>query len=167
MSIACSRLQHDTVSSKAWLVLISSMTPFHHKHDFFSPPAWHRFTLSIACSHLCLFHRSYSTTHVRTSSLLMTLNCANRAVLNIITTPGTLSKPDIKDWMTKNKLQLNADKTETTLFNSSRLKHPPALLSICKATISFTDSVRNLGFYQDKDLYERTYQFHLQNCFPV
>ena len=25
---------------------------------------------------------------------------------------------DIKDWMTENKLQLNADKTETMLFNS-------------------------------------------------
>ncbi|WP_419638839.1 hypothetical protein, partial [Thiolapillus sp.] len=54
--------------------------------------------------------------------------------------------------MTENKLQLNADKTETMLFNSSKLKHPPAPLSICQATISFSDSVRNLGFYLDKDL---------------
>ena len=38
------------------------------------------------------------------------------------------------------------------LFNSSKLKHPPAPLSICQATISFTDSVRNLGFYLDEDL---------------
>ena len=37
------------------------------------------------------------------------------------------------------------------LFNSSKLKHPPASLSICQATISFSDSVRNLGFYLDKD----------------
>ena len=58
---------------------------------------------------------------------------------------------DIKDWMTENKLQLNADKTETILFNSSKLKHPPGPLSICQATISF-DSVRNLGFYLDEDL---------------
>ena len=51
-----------------------------------------------------------------------------------------------------NKLQLNADKTETMLFNCSKLKHPPAPLLICQATISFSDSVRNLGFYLDKDL---------------
>ena len=50
---------------------------------------------------------------------------------------------DIKDWMTENKLQLNADKTETMLFNSSKLKHPPAPLLISQAAISFPDSVRN------------------------
>ena len=33
-----------------------------------------------------------------------------------------------------------------------KLKHPPEPLSICQATISFSDSVRNLGFYLDKDL---------------
>ena len=38
------------------------------------------------------------------------------------------------------------------LFNSSKLKHPPAPLSICQATISFSNSVRNLGFYLEKDL---------------
>ena len=37
------------------------------------------------------------------------------------------------------------------LFNSSKLKHPPAPFSICQATISFSDSVRKLGFYLDKD----------------
>ena len=58
---------------------------------------------------------------------------------------------DIKNWMTENKLQLNAYKTETTLSNSSKLKHPPAPLSFCQATISFSDSVRNLGFYLYKD----------------
>ena len=47
---------------------------------------------------------------------------------------------------------LNADTTETILFNSSKLKHPPAPLSVCQATIFFSDSVRNLGFYLDKDL---------------
>ena len=41
---------------------------------------------------------------------------------------------------------------QTILFNSSKLKHPPAPPSICQATISFSDSVRNLGFYPDKDL---------------
>ena len=54
--------------------------------------------------------------------------------------------------MTENEPKLNADKTETILFNSSKHKHPPAPLSICQATISFSDSDRNLGFYLDKDL---------------
>ena len=54
--------------------------------------------------------------------------------------------------MTENKLQLNTDKTETMLFNSSKLKYPPAPLSICQATISLSDSAMNLGFYPDNDL---------------
>ena len=37
-------------------------------------------------------------------------------------------------------------------FNSSKFKHPQAPLSICLATISFSDSVKILGFYLDKDL---------------
>ena len=54
--------------------------------------------------------------------------------------------------MTENKLQLDADKTETILFNSSKLKRPPAPLSVCQATISFSDGDRHLDFYKDKDL---------------
>ena len=38
------------------------------------------------------------------------------------------------------------------LFNFSEPKHPPASLSTCQATVSFSDSVRNLGFYLDKNL---------------
>ena len=38
------------------------------------------------------------------------------------------------------------------LFNSSKLKHPPAPFSICQAAISFSNTIRNLGFYLDKDL---------------
>ena len=38
------------------------------------------------------------------------------------------------------------------LGNYSKLKHPPSLLLICQAAISLSDSVRNLGFYLDKDL---------------
>ena len=59
---------------------------------------------------------------------------------------------DIKDWMTDNKLQLNKDKTEALLFNSSKLQDPPTSLFMCQTTVTFTDSVRNLGFYLDKDL---------------
>ena len=55
--------------------------------------------------------------------------------------------------MTENKLQINADKTETMLFNSSKLKHPPEPFLICEVTISFSDLVRNFGFYRDKDLF--------------
>ena len=58
---------------------------------------------------------------------------------------------DIKDRATENKVQLKADKTEKILFNSSKLKHTPAPLSICLATISFSNSARNLGFYLAKD----------------
>ena len=53
--------------------------------------------------------------------------------------------------MTDNKLQLNEDKTEALLFNSSKLQDPPSSLSICQTTATFSDSVRNLGFYLDKD----------------
>ena len=53
----------------------------------------------------------------------------------------------IKDWISDNKLQLNEDKTEALLFNSSELQDPPESLSICQATVTFSDSVRNLGFY--------------------
>ena len=59
---------------------------------------------------------------------------------------------DIKDWMTDNKLQLNEYKTDVLLFNSSKLQDPSKSLSICKTTATFSDSVRNLGFYLDKDL---------------
>ena len=59
---------------------------------------------------------------------------------------------DIKDFMTDNKLQLNKDKTEALLFNSSKLQDPPTSLSICHTTVTFSDFVRNLGFYLDKDL---------------
>ena len=38
------------------------------------------------------------------------------------------------------------------LFYSSKPKHLPAPLSICQAAISFSNSIRNLGFYLDKDL---------------
>ena len=38
------------------------------------------------------------------------------------------------------------------LFNSSKLQDALASLSICQTTVTFSDSVRNLGFYLDKDL---------------
>ena len=59
---------------------------------------------------------------------------------------------DIKDWMTDNKLELNEDKTEAMLFNSSKLPDAPASFSICQTTFIRSYSVRNLGFYIDKDL---------------
>ena len=59
---------------------------------------------------------------------------------------------DIRYWMTDNKLQPNEDKTEEMLFNSSKLQDALASLSICQTTVTFSDSVRNLGFYLDKDL---------------
>ena len=38
------------------------------------------------------------------------------------------------------------------IFNSSKLQDAPASLSICQTTVTFSDSVRNLGFYMDKNL---------------
>ena len=68
--------------------------------------------------------------------------------------------------MTENKLQLNADKAETILFNSSKLEHPPVPLSICQATMCFSDSVRNLGFYLNEDLSMKEYiSFICQTAF--
>ena len=53
------------------------------------------------------------------------------------------------------------------LFNSSKLKHPPEPVSICQATISFSDSVRNLGFYLDKDLSMKGHMnFICKTAFP-
>ena len=59
---------------------------------------------------------------------------------------------DLKDWMTDYKLQLNEDKTEGLLFNSSKLHDPPTSLSICQTTVTFSESVRNLSFYINKGL---------------
>ena len=55
---------------------------------------------------------------------------------------------DIRYWMTDNKLQPNEDKTD----DSSKLQDAPTSLSICQTTVTFSDSVRNLGFYPDKEL---------------
>ena len=80
-----------------------------------------------------------------TNSLLMTVDtqlhksCSPEHYDNVRNSLQTCI-PDIKDWMTENKLQLDAHKTETLLFNSSKLKHPPASLSICQATIFFSQS---------------------------
>ena len=65
-------------------------------------------------------------------SLLMTLNCANHVV--------------------KNTSMTAEDKAETIVFKFLKLKLSSAPLSICKATISFSDWVRNLDLYIDKDL---------------
>ena len=102
-----------------------------------------------------LFHRFYSTTPVRTNSFVDdTQPRKSCSPEHYDDTRNALQTriSGIKAWMTENKLQLNADKTETMLFNFSKLKHPPAPLSICQATVSLSDPVRNLGFYLDKDL---------------
>ena len=65
--------------------------------------------------------------------------------------------------MTENKLQLSADKTKTMLFNSSKLKHPPAPLSI-----SFLLRLSQEPWFLPRQgfLHERTHQLYMQNCFP-
>ena len=51
------------------------------------------------------------------------------------------------------------------LFSYSKLKYPPAPLSICQATISFSDSVRNLSFYLDNDLSMKHINFICKTAF--
>ena len=73
-----------------------------------------------------------------------------------------------KNWRTENKLQLNEDKTETRLFNFSKLNIPLHLFPfICKATIFFSDSVRKFSFYLDKDLSMKGHMNYIcKTCFP-
>lgn len=65
---------------------------------------------------------------------------------------------DVKVWMTRNKLQLNDDKTELILFRKKR--SPPLLesISVNNNTIPRSETVKNLGFFFDEYL---TMQIHV------
>ena len=57
---------------------------------------------------------------------------------------------DVKDWMTANKLKLNAEKTEVLLIHSKYKKLPnscPTSLSIAGNEIAFSEEARNLGVF--------------------
>ena len=54
---------------------------------------------------------------------------------------------DVKTWMTSNKLQMNADKTEVLLVTAKRvfnLQHLPEFMNINGTCVKFSPSVRNL-----------------------
>jgi hypothetical protein len=62
---------------------------------------------------------------------------------------------DVKDWMLDHKLKLNEDKTEAVLFASSvsASRHDlPSAVQLGSASVSFSEEVRDLGFYLDSGL---------------
>ena len=70
---------------------------------------------------------------------------------------------DLKVWMTKNKLQLNDEKTELLLACPKKfLDHPslPTFLEIGSTTLPFSSSVRSLGVTLDPTL---SFQQHISN----
>ena len=55
--------------------------------------------------------------------------------------------PDVKTWMTQNKLKPNDDKTEALPINRTTFPNAqPTSLRVGSTDIPFTTSVRNLGF---------------------
>ena len=61
---------------------------------------------------------------------------------------------DINDWMKKNKLKMNADKTEIMLCGSFQKLNNVCIdsIEIDDDSIDVSNSVRNLGFFLDKNL---------------
>ena len=62
---------------------------------------------------------------------------------------------DVRDWMLEHKLKLNEEKTEAVLFasaSSSSRHNLPSSIQLGSASIPFSHTVRDLGFYLDADL---------------
>ena len=62
---------------------------------------------------------------------------------------------DVKDWMLAHKLKLNEEKTEAVLISSSntpRHHDLPSSVQLGSSDVSFSDTVRDLGFYLDSKL---------------
>jgi retron-type reverse transcriptase len=64
---------------------------------------------------------------------------------------------DVKQWMTQNKLQLNASKTEALLVGGRGESDQALTLTLAQCDIHFSDSVRNLGVMFDDDLSMRAH----------
>jgi len=64
----------------------------------------------------------------------------------------------VADWMSSNRLQLNATKTEILWCTSSRRQHqlPVTQLTVDNDQVTPVTSVRKLGIYMDSDLSMRT-----------
>ena len=59
---------------------------------------------------------------------------------------------EVKDWMEKNKLKLNDEKTEVVLINPKNYDVNISSLKIGDEDIIFNEKAKNLGVYLDKDL---------------
>jgi Reverse transcriptase (RNA-dependent DNA polymerase) len=66
---------------------------------------------------------------------------------------------DVADWMSSNRLQLNADKTELIWCISARRQHliPSGSFTVGANVITPVSTVRDLGIYIDSDLSMRTH----------
>ena len=76
----------------------------------------------------------------------------------------------VADWMSSNRLQLNATKTEILWCTSSRRQHqlPVTQLTVGNDQVTPVTSVRNLGIYMDSDLSMRTHVIRTAaGCFAV
>ena len=76
----------------------------------------------------------------------------------------------VADWMSSNRLQLNATKTEILWCTSSRRQHqlPVTQLTVGNHQVTPVTSVRNLGIYMDSDLSMRTHVIRTAaGCFAV
>ena len=76
----------------------------------------------------------------------------------------------VADWMSSNRLQLNATKTEIFWCTSSRRQHqlPTNQLTVGNDQVTPVTSVRNLGIYLDADLSMRTHVLRTAaSCFAV
>ena len=62
-------------------------------------------------------------------------------------------------WMRSNRLQLNADKTESLWCAAARQQHliPSSSLSVCSDYIVPSNHVRDLGIYIDSDMSVKTH----------
>ena len=65
---------------------------------------------------------------------------------------------DIKQWMTRNKLKLNEDKTELIIFRKNATNRIIENISVNGTVIHCTPTVRNLGFFFDETL---TMNYHI------
>jgi len=72
----------------------------------------------------------------------------------------------VADWMSSNRLQLNATKTEILWCTSSRRQYelPTNQLTVGNDQVTPVSSVRNLGIYMDADLSMRTHVLRTAAC---
>eukprot|EP00745_Piridium_sociabile_P020377 TRINITY_DN313_c0_g1_i4.p1 TRINITY_DN313_c0_g1~~TRINITY_DN313_c0_g1_i4.p1 ORF type:complete len:508 (-),score=73.27 TRINITY_DN313_c0_g1_i4:117-1640(-) len=80
-------------------------------------------------------------------------NSANRSHSDVLFSTMQSCISDVKAWTLVNKLQLNEDKTEALLIDSSNLSDLPSSLFLGQQTnIAFSVSARNLGVIVDNRL---------------